>query len=77
MFYKYSVHSFFPVAKFIIPYWGDKVDYGICLYGPASLTCGSTTPYAIVNFIPPVRDYEYSLWLNTDNSETARSNCTI
>ncbi len=23
-----SVTSSFPVAKYIVPYWGDKVDYG-------------------------------------------------
>ncbi len=49
---------------------GDKVDYGIRLsYRPASL-CSLTgwydNPYAIVNFIPPARDYELGLYTYTD-----------
>jgi hypothetical protein len=47
------------------PLPGDKVDYGIGLsYWPTAYVAwraGTTTLYAIVNFIPPVRDYEFGL----------------
>jgi hypothetical protein len=46
-----------PEAQFIVPVWGDKVDYGIGLsYRPvmqATEAGGSVRqPYAIVDFIP-------------------------
>jgi hypothetical protein len=46
------------VAKFIVPYWGDKVDHGIGLsYRPAGSLCFLTGRYenpmpCIVNFVP-------------------------
>ncbi len=44
------------------PLLGDKVDYGIGLsYWPTAWRAGTTTHYAIANFIPPVRDYEFGL----------------
>ncbi len=50
------------VAEFMVPDWGDKVDYGIGFsyrtampMQPGGLV---RQPYAGVNFIPPVRDYE-------------------
>jgi hypothetical protein len=42
------------VAKFIVPDWRDKVDSGLC-----SLAGRCDNLYAEVNFIPPVRDYEF------------------
>ncbi len=52
-----------PDAQFIIPDWGDKVDYGIGLpYRPVRLQAGGPVrqPYAIVDFIPyKIRDYEF------------------
>ncbi len=59
-------HSVQPVAKFIVPYRGDQVDYGIGLpYRPASL-CSLTgryikQPYAIVNILPPIWDSEFGI----------------
>jgi hypothetical protein len=53
-----------PVAKFIVPDWGDKVDSGIGLsYRPARLLAGGSVQqrYDGVNFIPPVRDYSMHL----------------
>jgi hypothetical protein len=49
-----------PEAQFIVPDWGDKVDYGTALsYRPV----GAGTTYAIVDFIPQsVRDYEFGYW---------------
>ncbi len=44
------------------PWLGDIVDFGIGLsYRPVSLLPGGPVrqPYAGVNFIPPVRDYEF------------------
>ncbi len=55
------------------PFIGDKVAYGIRLsYRPASL-CKLTDrsvrqPYVIVNFIPPVRDYELGLWFGEERN---------
>jgi hypothetical protein len=51
------------LAKFIVTEWGDTVDSGIGFsYRPASpmLPGGPVQqPYAGVNFILPVRDYEF------------------
>ncbi len=61
----YFTISIRPVAKFIVPDREDKVDSGIGLsHRPASI-CRLPglyivqQPYAGVNFIPPVRDYEF------------------
>jgi hypothetical protein len=47
-------------AEFIVPDWGDKVDYGIwVLYRPARLYRHAgryDNPYAMVDFNPPVID---------------------
>jgi hypothetical protein len=55
---------FFPVAKLIVP---DKVDssIGLCTGLPAYVAwrAGVRQPYARVNFIPPVRDYEFGYWM--------------
>ncbi len=52
-----------PVAEFIDPWLGDKVDSGIGLsYRPASIcSLAGRQPYARVDFIPPSqgRDYEF------------------
>ncbi len=46
------------VAKFIVPDWGDKVNSGIGLsYRTARPV---RQPCAGVNYIPPVKDYEFS-----------------
>jgi hypothetical protein len=48
-----------PVAKFIVPDWGDIVDSGIGFsYRPAGL-CSLAGRYVRVDFIPPVIDYEF------------------
>jgi hypothetical protein len=58
------------VAKFIVPDWGDKVDSDIGLfYRPGSLhrlPGRYGHPYVKVNFIPPVRDYEFGYRSNID-----------
>ncbi len=56
-----------PVAKFIVPDWGVKVDFGVgLLYRPTRIHTHAGGPvrqaYAIVDFIAPVRDYEFSYW---------------
>jgi hypothetical protein len=52
---KYS-EILYPVAKFIVPDWGDKVDSGIGLsYRPAKLHMVGRPvqqPYARVNYVP-------------------------
>jgi hypothetical protein len=67
----FSIYSFrspaISVAKFIVPYWEDKVDYGIGLsYQPASLCnlmdrYGNRTSESTLSL--SVRDYELGLWL--------------
>ncbi len=49
------------VAKFLAPDWGDKVDSGKGIVVPARQVTQAAVrrPYAGVNFIPPVRDYEF------------------
>jgi hypothetical protein len=48
------------VAKFIVPDLRDKVDSGRGLwYLPARLHRLVQQPYAGVNFVLPVRDYEF------------------
>jgi hypothetical protein len=49
-------------AQFKVPGWGDKVDYGLgCRTGPSGYIGWQSVrqTYAIVDFIPPVRDYEF------------------
>ncbi len=45
------------------PLLADKVDLG-CHTGPPAVAwrADTTTLYAIVNFIPSVRDFEFGLW---------------
>ncbi len=51
------------VAEFMVPDWGDKVDYGIGFSYRTAMPMQPggpvRQPYAGVNFIPPVRDYEF------------------
>jgi hypothetical protein len=49
------------VAKFIVPYGGDKLDYGIGLSYRRPDGLARQPICHIVNFIPPVRDYELGL----------------
>jgi hypothetical protein len=54
-----------PVAKFIVPYRGIKTTFCIVFcksYLSTDLIVVQL--YAIVNFFPPVRDYELGLWLS-------------
>ncbi len=50
-------------AKFVVPYWGIKstMAKGYRAGPPAYVAwrAGTRQPYAIVNFIPLVMDYEY------------------
>jgi len=49
-----------PVAKFLVLDWGDKVNSDIGLsYGLHWLEGRYNKPYAGVDYIPPVRDYEF------------------
>jgi hypothetical protein len=53
------------VAKFIVPDWEDKVAAGIGLtYRPGYIdwSASTTATLAGVNFIPPVRAYEFGFW---------------
>jgi hypothetical protein len=45
------------VAKFIVPDWRDIVDSGMGCH--TDLPTNVRQPNAGVNFIPPVRDYEF------------------
>jgi hypothetical protein len=51
------------VAEFIVPDWGIKLTpakgYRTGPHGYIGLQAGTTTLYAGVNFIPPVRDHEF------------------
>ncbi len=55
-----------PAAKFVVPEWGKIVDSGIgvscrpgCRTGlPAICTVTWREPFAGINFIPTVRDYD-------------------
>ncbi len=72
-----------PVAKFIVPDRGDKINSGIRLsYRPAKLRTvhrlaskydNHRQPYAGSRSqqYPPVRDYEFGYWIN----QTVRINC--
>jgi hypothetical protein len=58
--------DFYPVAEFIDPGWGDKVNSGIglstvCRTGPLGYMDGGPVrqPYAEVNFIPQSGIYEF------------------
>ncbi len=49
-----------PVAKLLVPDWGDKVNSDIGLsYRLHWLEGRYNKPYAGVDYIPPVRDYEF------------------
>ncbi len=54
-----------PIAKFLVPDWGDKIDSGIGLSyptGPPATQDGRPVrqPYVEVNYVYiPVRDYEF------------------
>ncbi len=53
------------VAKLIVPYWGNIVDSGIgLLHRPAG---PNRQPYARVDYISPVMNFEFSLWTESSN----------
>ncbi len=68
---QYLFPGWWSVAKFIILFLGDKVDHCIglsCRTGPPAYVAwwAVRQSYVIVNFIPPVRDYELgprSVWV--------------
>ncbi len=64
-------------AQFIVPYWGDKIDYSIGLSGYIGWRAGSTTPCHSRRY-PPVRDYEFGFCISrrdaasTDEGQESR-----
>ncbi len=58
----------YPVAKFLVPDWGDKVKLWMSYRQSGYMGWrGVRQPYAGVNYIPPVRDFEFG-YRNGDES---------